>query len=84
MIQNDFKYREQFNVMYLRMQGAGIIKKAYEKLLNNKLKKKYDAKDRYQVELEGVLFEHVKLICFGFAFIFPVVLIVLAIEIIHK
>lgn len=84
MIQNDFKYREQFNVMYLRMQGAGIIKKAHDEFMINKLKKKYDAKDHYQVELEGVLFEHVKFICFGFSLIFPIVLIVLAIEIIHN
>lgn len=64
------------------MQGAGIIKKAHDKFLINKLKKKYDSKDHYQVELEGVLFEHVKLICFGFSLIFPLVLIVLAIEIV--
>lgn len=82
MIQNDFKYREQFNVMYLRMQGAGIVKKAHDTFLINNLKKKYDAKDHYQVELEGVLFEHVKLICFGFSLIFPLVLIVLVIEIV--
>lgn len=85
MIQNNFKYREQFNRMYLRMQSAGIVKKAYELFMNknsNNIKKKYDAKDHYHVELEGVLFEHVKLIFFGFSLVFPFVMIVLAIEIV--
>ena len=82
MIQNNFKYREQFNIMYLRMQAAGIVKRCYKKYLNKNLKKKYDAKDHYHVELEGVMFEHVRLIFFGFCMVFPLVLIVLAIEIV--
>lgn len=85
MIQNDFKYQEQFNIIYLRMQAAGIIKKAYDNYLNSDLNRnKYNAKDHYHVELEGVLFEHVKLICLGFSMVIPLVLIVLLIEIVHN
>lgn len=30
MIQNDFRYREQFNRMYIRMQTAGIVKRSHK------------------------------------------------------
>ncbi|CAO1371312.1 unnamed protein product [Diamesa hyperborea] len=82
MIQNDFKYREHFNRMYLRMQTAGIVKRSHDRYKNKQLKKDYGAQEYYQVELEGVLFEHVKLIFLVYSLMFPLVLLVLAIEIV--
>ncbi|CAO1407685.1 unnamed protein product [Diamesa hyperborea] len=82
MIQNNFKYREHYNRMYIRMQTAGIVKRSHSRYKTSKLKKNYDAHEHYQVELEGVLFEHVKLIFMVYSLMFPLVLMVLAIEII--
>ena len=67
--------------MYLRLQSAGIVQRANKIYRTTSLKKNYQAKERYQVELEGVLFDHVKLIFLVYSFVFPLVLIVLAIEI---
>ena len=83
MIQNDFKYREQLNRMYVLMQSSGIVQRAHSIFKTKKLKKNYEAKEYYQVELEGVLFEHVKFILIGYFMVFPLVLIVLLFEIIQ-
>ncbi|CAO1407693.1 unnamed protein product [Diamesa hyperborea] len=81
MIQNGFKYREQFNRMYVHLQSTGIVQRANKRYRTTILKKNYKAKEDYQVELEGVLFEHVQLIFLVYSFIFPLVLIVMIIEI---
>lgn len=83
LIQNGFKYCEEFNHMYLLMQTSGIVKRTHSDFKTKKLKKNYEATEIYQVELERVLFEHVKLIVLGYFMIFPTVLIVLAIEMFH-
>ena len=84
MIQNGFKYREEFNRIYVRLQSTGIVHRANKKYRTTILKHSYSAKENYKVELEGVLFEHVKLIFLIYSLIFPFVLIVLAIEILFK
>ncbi|CAO1385876.1 unnamed protein product [Diamesa serratosioi] len=84
MLQNGFKYREEINRMYLRLQSSGIVQRANKKYRTTKLEKNYKAKESYQVELEGVLFEHVKLIFLAYSLVFPLVLIVLALEILFK
>ena len=84
MIQHDFKYREHYNRMYIRMQTAGIVKRSHDRFRKKELKKNYDAQEYYQVELEGVLFEHVKLIFLVYSLMFPLVLMVLAIEILYN
>ena len=83
MIQNGFKYREEFNRMYLTLQSTGLVQRANNRYRKTVLKKNYKAKEDYQVELEGVLFEHVQLIFLVYSFIFPLVLMVLAIEILY-
>lgn len=84
MIQNDFKFREEFNRMYVLMQTSGIVQRAHSHYKKKELKKNYETKEYYQVELEGVLFEHVQLIILGYFMVFPIVLVILFIEIIHQ
>ena len=84
MVQNDFRFREKFNLIYLRMQSTGVVQRAHKRYMRNTLKKNYEAREYYQVELEGVLFEHVKLIFLVYSLMFPLVMIVLAIEIIYN
>ena len=66
------------------MQTSGIVQRAHSHYKKKELKKNYETEEYYQVELEGVLFEHVQLIIFGYFMVFPIVLVILFIEIIHQ
>lgn len=68
MIQNGFNYREEFNRIYMRLQSTGIVQRANKKYRAKILKKNHNAKDNYQVEIEGVLFEHVQLLAIEIIF----------------
>lgn len=82
------KQKERVNQAYLRMQETGIIDRTSKKYqqkqdpLNN-FQDRYS--DKYNVQDEGVMFEHVKIIVICYFMFLPILLIILGMEImIHK
>ena len=88
MLSQGFKHKEKLNQAYIKMQEVGIV---------DRISKKYNMKkdpvnnfqdhysDKYNVQDEGVMFDHVKFIVIGYFMFLPIPLLVLLIEIIiHK
>ena len=88
MMTKDFSHKEKINQAYVKMKEVGIV---------DRLSKKYQMKkeplrnfqdhysDKYNVQDEGVMFEHVKIIVIGYFLFLTIPLIILLLEImIHK
>ena len=88
LISKGFKHKEKLNHAYMKMREVGII---------DRMSKRYGMKkdpvknfqdhysDKYNVQDEGVMFDHVKFIVIGYFMFLPIPLIVLLMEIIiHK
>lgn len=82
-LRGDFKHRKVLNRMLILMQSTGIVKRQ-EKLSKNLLKN-YEAKREFKVYSEGVQFEHVRYIVYGYSFaIFFAFLIVLLENVVYR
>ena len=66
-IRSDFKHREAINRMFIQMRSAGIIQRIYQNNRKNLLKKNYETKREYKVYSEGVQFDHVRYIVYGYS-----------------
>ena len=88
LVSQGFKFKEHANRFYLRMREVGIIKRLslkYKQLKDPLINFQNHYNERYVVEQDGVMFEHVKLIVITYFAFLPIPLIVLLIEIlIHK
>ena len=88
LVSQSFKYKEHANRFYLRMREVGIIKRLSQKYTIEKdplINFQNHYNDRYVVEQDGVMFEHVKIIVMAYFAFLPIPLIVLLMEIIiHK
>ena len=78
MIRSDFKHRQVLNRMLIQMQSAGIVKR--QEKFRTKLKKNYEAKREFKVYSEGVQFEHVRYIVYGYSFAVLLALFVVVLE----
>ena len=88
MISKGFKQKEKLNQAYLKMKEVGIVDRMSKKygMKTNELKNFKDHyNDKYNVQDEGVMFDHVKIIVIGYFMFLPIPLVILLIEIlIHK
>ncbi|CAO1437890.1 unnamed protein product [Diamesa hyperborea] len=88
VVNQGFKYKEQMNVAFLRLRELGIVKRNIKRfgILKDPLRNFQDRySDKYNVQDEGVMFDHVKyIIIIYFAFL-PIPMTILLVEIlIHK
>ena len=88
LVSKGFKYKEHMNRFYLRMREVGIIKRLSQKFKTVKdplINFQNHYNERYVVEQDGVMFEHVKFIIISYFAFLPIPMIILLIEIlIHK
>ena len=88
MLSKGLKQKEKLNQAYLKMREVGVVDRMSQKygMKKDSLKNFQDHyNDRYKVEDEGVMFDHVKIIVIGYFMFLPIPLIILLIEImIHK
>ena len=83
-ISNGFKSKEKLNQAYLRMREVGIIDRMSKKygLKKDALRNFQDHySDKYKVHIEGVMFDHVKIIVIGYFMFLTIPLTTLLIEI---
>ena len=86
IVNRGFKYKEQINRFYLKMNEFGIIKRAntFFKRVKNPLQNFQDNyRNRYNVIDEGVMFEHIKLIVYGYFLFLIIPMMVLILEILY-
>ena len=88
VVNRGFKFKDQMNVAFLRLREVGIIKRIIERygIGQDPL---YNFQDRYSekynVQDEGVMFDHVQYIIIIYFSFLPIPLVILLIEIlIHK
>lgn len=65
VIRSDFKSRKALNRILIQMQSTGVVQRLEK--LEKKLKKNYDAEREYKVYSEGVQFDHVRYIVYGYS-----------------
>ena len=88
LVNQGFKYKEQMNVKFLRLRETGIIERNLKRFGMTK-DPLYNFQDRYSekynVQVDGVMFDHVKYIVKMYFSFLPIPIIVLLMEIfIHK
>ena len=88
MLSMGFKHKEKINQAYVKMREVGIVDRLSKRYQMNKdpLRNFQDHySDKYNVQDEGVMFEHVKIIVIGYFLFLTIPLIILLLEImIHK
>ena len=88
LLSRRYKHKEKLNHAYLKMREVGIIDRMSKQfgMKKDPLKNFQDHySDKYNVQDEGVMFEHVKFIIIGYFMFLLIPLIVLLIEIlVHK
>lgn len=88
LLSNGFKNKEKLNQAYLRMREVGVVDRASKKSgIKRDSLKNFQAhySDKYNVQDEGVMFEHVKYIVIGYFMFLSIPLIILLMEIVtHK
>ena len=77
-IRSNFKHRQVLNRMLIQMQSAGVVKR--QEKFRTKLKKNYEAKREFKVYSEGVQFEHVRYIVYGYSFAVLLAFLVVVLE----
>ena len=87
-ISQRFKHKEKLNHAFLKMREVGIVdrlSKRYGRKKNPVKNFQDHYSDKYNVQDEGVMFEHVKFNVIAYFMFLPIPLIILVIEIIiHK
>ena len=88
LLSKGFKSKEHINHAYLKMREVGVVDRMSKKygIKKNHQKNFQDHySDKYKVHVEGVMFDHVKIIVIGYFMFLLIPLIILLIEImIHK
>ena len=88
LVSKRLKHKEKINQAYLKMREVGIVDRLSKKhrMKKDPMKNFQDHySEKYKVQEEGVMFEHVKIIVIGYFMFLPIPLIILLIEIIiHK
>ena len=88
MVSKRTKQKEKLNQAYLKMSEVGIVDRLSKKygMKKDPLKNFQDRyNDKYKVQEEGVMFDHVRIIVIGYFLFLPIPLLILVIEIIiHK
>ena len=85
MLSKRSKQKEKLNQAYLKMQEVGIVdrlSKQFGMKKNPMINYQDHYSDKYNVQDEGVMFDHVKLIVIGYFLFLPIPLLILLIEII--
>ncbi|CAO1423181.1 unnamed protein product [Diamesa serratosioi] len=87
-VNQGFKYKEQMNVAFLKLQEVGIVDRTVKRfgIKKNPLNNFQDPySEKYNVQDEGVMFDHVKYIVIIYFSFLPIPMAILLIEIfIHK
>lgn len=83
LIRNDFKHRETMNRVLIQMRSAGVIEREHQTYFRSNLKKNYEAKREHKVHLEGVQFEQVRYIIYGYAFALLIAILISVLECLH-
>ncbi|CAO1360900.1 unnamed protein product [Diamesa serratosioi] len=87
-VSKGFKHKEKVNQAYLKMQEVGIVDRVTKRSRMKKdslinFQDRYN--DKYNVQDEGVMFDHVKIIVISYFMFLPIPLLILLMEImIHK
>ena len=88
MLSKGFQHKEKLNQAYLKLREVGIVNRLAKSngINKNPVKNFQDHySDKYNVQDEGVMFDHVKFIVIGYFMFLPIPLVILLIEIIiHK